>query len=71
MTINAVQCATCKHLLVGTDTCQAFPERIPSDIVFGRHDHRDPYPGDGGIRYEPTRKSRMSKVNDDIRRGFR
>lgn len=32
--------------------CAAFPDRIPADIWMEGFDHRRPYPGDGGIRFE-------------------
>lgn len=33
-------------------TCEAFPKGIPEEIARGDVDHRGPYPGDHGIRYE-------------------
>ena len=33
-------------------TCAAFPEGIPSLILVGGFDHRDPHPDDNGIRFE-------------------
>ena len=45
------QCEACSHF--GFDgTCKAFPDGIPIDILGGVHDHREPYPGDNGIRFE-------------------
>ena len=53
------QCLGCRHFRPDPDasrplTCAAFPapRRIPGAILLGEHDHREPFPGDGGIRFE-------------------
>jgi hypothetical protein len=48
-------CSLCKHHHRDTHppTCDAFPERIPREIRLMRVDHRLPYAGDHGIRFEP------------------
>jgi hypothetical protein len=48
-------CDLCKHRHRDTHppTCDAFPERIPVDIRLMYADHRFPYAGDNGIRFEP------------------
>jgi len=51
------QCESCKHYRPEAKgyTCSAYPAcpGIPREIIDGEHDHRDPYPGDNGIRWEP------------------
>jgi hypothetical protein len=45
------QCSHCRHKLADR-TCRAFVDGIPGAILLNLHDHRNPYPGDGGIRFE-------------------
>ena len=66
MTLPFVQCATCRHFYranFGGNYCDAFPKSpgIPAAIITGEHDHREPFPGDNGVRYQPIPEA----VNDD------
>ena len=48
-------CMDCRHLTWDKGepvTCRAFPAGIPEDIFLNGFDHRKPYPGDHGIRFE-------------------
>lgn len=71
MTIGqAPECLECKHLDLasakrGPDAprvprCKAFPRGIPDEIYFEGRSHREPYPGDKGIRFEPKDPSETS-----------
>lgn len=47
----SVLCASCVHLEPDL-TCKAFPDGIPDAIADGDADHREPYTGDQGVRFE-------------------
>lgn len=56
-TTAAPACIDCKHLHRGDpnatrNTCEAFPEGIPDVILFEGRDHRKPFKGDRGVRFE-------------------
>lgn len=49
------QCSVCKHFNAVNrerETCAAFPDGIPADVLNNVVDHRRPVKGDHGIRYE-------------------
>ena len=52
---TVLQCQLCRHYW-GQGRCDAFPEAVPHEIIRGEHDHREPYKGDNGIRFEPVAK---------------
>ena len=63
-------CGLCKHRHPGTHppTCDAFPGRIPLDIRRMHADHRQGYPGDHGITFEPKddteeTQARLAKIH--------
>ena len=50
-TMSASYCLCCERWR-GRGTCDAFPDGVPMEIRLNRVDHREPYPGDGGLRYK-------------------
>lgn len=60
MTLPVVQCGKCKHFNRGNmaeNTCNAFPNGIPEEIIRNEFDHRKPHPQDNGIQFEPIEES--------------
>ena len=47
------QCVWCRHRSPDGRRCRAYPDGIPDAILRNRHDHRSPYEGDFGLRFEP------------------
>lgn len=43
-------------------TCAAFPAGIPDEILRQGFDHRQEFPGDNGIRFEPDADADMDVV---------
>jgi hypothetical protein len=57
--ILAPICGSCSHLNRSSDRplldprCSAFPKGIPNEILLSKADHRQPFAGDNGIRFDP------------------
>lgn len=57
----ASQCGFCRHYVSVLDrppgssgpACSAFPDGIPEELLRNRADHRQPFPDDHGVRWEP------------------
>jgi hypothetical protein len=73
MIINNSQCFNCRHFDPDQVSCTAFddiPREILGNVFPGEdielHDHRQPYPGDNGIRFEPLpgRRHPLEVINE-------
>jgi hypothetical protein len=57
--MESKQCFMCENYRYGKK-CNAFPRGIPSIVFSGEHDHREPYKGDNGIRFEPIKENKST-----------
>ena len=56
VTITQPQCLACRWFDAAHPErarCRVFPDGIPLPILTNKADHRKPYPGDRGFRFEP------------------
>ncbi len=63
-------CYDCLHFRSAeAGRCAAFPDQIPGKIWSGKSLHREPFPGDHGILFEPrmTEFLTISEVADVLR----
>jgi hypothetical protein len=57
--VKAPLCMGCQHFRVADkmkNACAAFPDGIPDAIFLSKIEHRQPYPGDHGIQFEPKKE---------------
>lgn len=64
-------CEACVHRIpeFGAPRCTAFPDGIP-DQILGGFDHREPFKGDQGIRFEldPNETAILALYEDQTKR---
>lgn len=60
------QCVLCKNRehTENPQGCKAFPDGIPQVIIDNKADHRLPFEGDHGIRFEPRQEVAAALLNN-------
>jgi len=53
ISLGGAECHKCKHINDDGESCKAFPNGIPEEIIIGDTLHRVPVEGDNGITFEP------------------
>lgn len=62
-------CLACARLREDDDgrpVCRAFPAGIPVDIWRGGFDHREPYRGDGGVRFKLASEGDLRRYEERL-----
>jgi len=65
MTSAIPSCYHCTRFDLAKLTCEAFPERVPREILLGQHDHKTPFAGDGGLQFNPKPGYKPLEDEDD------
>jgi hypothetical protein len=63
MGISFPMCELCRHYQREKGTCTAFPGGVPGEIYHGDVDHRLPYDGDQGIRFELSEEAKTGPLS--------
>lgn len=50
---NPHHCEDCRHFHADETTCDAYPDGVPTRILYGEFDHIIAYEGDHGLRWRP------------------
>ena len=73
MIILPPQCMMCSRFKKIEDEhwfkCTAFPMGIPNEIIYGRADHRQKYPGDNGMRFELKSQQDTEELKEHLEKG--
>ncbi len=64
------QCEACRHLRASGWQCDAFPTGIPVAMLTQGGDHRDPLPGDHGVRFEQRAGAEAAEAFEQWERTF-
>ena len=67
MLLYSPTCFSCLHWHLNEErTCNAFPRGIPEVIWVGENDHKAPFIGDRGIRFEELTPQQREERRDPI-----